>query len=195
MKRVARVWTKEGVLCRLIPVGLCLFWPEAKEGRYGVTTNEGKPIQAHRLVYQLCRGSIPAGMFVCHDCPGGDRPECCNPDHLWLGTPLENWEDMIRKGRGQSIEHIGNRAPRGRGKKRTKKALLSPIPLGPPAPVFVYEQVPSEPFDAGLVVSLPDALVWARSWHPSSRLSPGDRRQFETLVAAAEEVARRFGLQ
>lgn len=35
-------------------------------------------------------------MVVCHKC---DTPLCINPDHLFLGTPKENTQDMIQKGR------------------------------------------------------------------------------------------------
>jgi hypothetical protein len=36
---------------------------------------------------------------VCHNCPGGDNPRCCNEGHLWLGTHRENIHDRDRKGR------------------------------------------------------------------------------------------------
>ena len=56
---------------------------------------------AHRAAYQLFKGEIPAGFCVCHGC---DRPECVNPEHLWLGSKRENSNDMARKGRAAQGE-------------------------------------------------------------------------------------------
>jgi hypothetical protein len=51
---------------------------------------------AHRLSFTVNRGEIPAGMMVCHHC---DTPRCIRPDHLFLGTALDNLQDAKRKGR------------------------------------------------------------------------------------------------
>ncbi len=65
---------------------------------YAYTTNHEteKKKHVHRISYEIFKGSIPAGLYICHHC---DNPCCCNPDHLWAGTAKENMQDAKRKGR------------------------------------------------------------------------------------------------
>lgn len=55
--------------------------------------------RAHQLAFVAWCGEIAESMFVCHTC---DNPSCCNPDPLFLGTPLENNQDMWSKDRWRS---------------------------------------------------------------------------------------------
>lgn len=56
----------------------------------------GKPRLAHRVAWELENGPIPTGMQVLHKC---DNKKCVRPDHLFIGTQLDNMRDMIAKGR------------------------------------------------------------------------------------------------
>lgn len=75
----------------------CWMWTTGKNrSGYGMFKANKKMFISSRLSYQLQNGEIPKGMFVCHKC---DNPSCVNPDYLFLGTPQDNVDDMIAKGR------------------------------------------------------------------------------------------------
>jgi hypothetical protein len=67
-------------------------------GKLGSYDENGKPItvRAHVVSYEKHVGPVPDGMWVLHSC---DNPPCCNPKHLFPGTPLDNTKDMHAKGR------------------------------------------------------------------------------------------------
>lgn len=52
--------------------------------------------KAHRQFYEAFNGKIKKGMFVLHKC---DVRNCVNPEHLFLGTQLDNMRDCKAKGR------------------------------------------------------------------------------------------------
>lgn len=60
-----------------------------KDGKWGARLT-------HRTAYELLKGPIPDDLHLCHRC---DNPPCCNPDHLFPGTPLDNITDAKLKGR------------------------------------------------------------------------------------------------
>lgn len=75
----------------------CWNWKKSKKlNGYGQLLWNYKNVYSHRTAWILSNGDIPQGLFVCHKC---DNPACCNPNHLWLGTPITNVLDMMNKGR------------------------------------------------------------------------------------------------
>lgn len=76
----------------------CINWTGLtwSQGRYGMEKFEGRCMGAHRAAWIRANGPIPDGLLVCHKCDNG---LCVNLDHLFLGTPSDNMQDCIRKGR------------------------------------------------------------------------------------------------
>lgn len=77
----------------------CWLWAASKKGFYGQFSYKSKNLYAHRVSYEIYKGPIPEGLCVCHSC---DNSQCCNPDHLWLGTAKDNAVDRDAKGRFDS---------------------------------------------------------------------------------------------
>ena len=76
----------------------CWDWMASTDhGGYGRFGLDGRTSAAHRIAWQLVEGDLPDGMRVCHHC---DNPGCCNPEHLFVGTDLDNARDRDKKGRG-----------------------------------------------------------------------------------------------
>ena len=76
----------------------CLEWSGCLRGKsgYGAVRHGGKTLDAHRLSWILNNGTIPDGLFVLHTC---DNRICVNLLHLRLGTPKDNYDDAVLKGR------------------------------------------------------------------------------------------------
>jgi hypothetical protein len=78
----------------------CIHWLGTRTAKgYGLLQVAGarsRKTTAHRVAWVISRGDLEVGANVLHRC---DVPSCVNVDHLFLGSPKENTEDMVSKGR------------------------------------------------------------------------------------------------
>ena len=79
------------------------FVGAAGPGGYGQFSNSLTTRVAHRIMWILKFGKIPKGMVICHKC---DNKTCVRPEHLFIGTQLDNIRDMISKGRDRGLSKL-----------------------------------------------------------------------------------------
>jgi hypothetical protein len=100
LKRTYLRWPM-GFWARVKMTDNCWVWTgrSRNDAGYGEVFYKGKARLAHRVMWMETHDEpIPPGILVCHTC---DNPPCVNPDHLFLGTTLDNAQDMVAKGRGR----------------------------------------------------------------------------------------------
>lgn len=85
----------------------CWLWKGKKnESGYGIVyKNDLGNIRAHHVTYVLAFGKIPEGKSILHRC---DNRDCVKAEHLFAGTPKENSEDMVAKGRNFRVKGENN---------------------------------------------------------------------------------------
>lgn len=92
----------ERFLAKVLKSDDCWLWIGARyRNGYGAFNIGGRNQCAQRAAWILFVGLIPDGTFVLHRC---DNPPCVNPEHLFLGTPKDNTQDMVQKGRSTAGE-------------------------------------------------------------------------------------------
>lgn len=83
----------------------CWLWMGSRQSRsnpdrcYGIFNTSNGRWRAHRIAYFIHTEYDPGRLYVCHSC---DTPLCVNPQHLWLGTALDNYLDRVAKGRASN---------------------------------------------------------------------------------------------
>lgn len=115
MKRIYIAGQLERFWSKVDRTGDCWVWLGALDrkgyGRFSVGnsrhangTRRNSMVGAHRFSFEQTGG--PAGsLFVLHRC---DNPRCVRPEHLFLGTNLDNVRDMDAKGRRVSVSKRGS---------------------------------------------------------------------------------------
>ena len=61
---------------------------------YGTLRMGGRTSKAHRVAYEMSRGTIPERKLILHLC---HRRSCIQPAHLYAGTRKQNAEDRLAR--------------------------------------------------------------------------------------------------
>ena len=96
MPRHLSIALRLGAKTTKIPGGCWLFRGSITGKGYGKIWFDGRKQLAHRVAWQLEYGAIPEGLQVCHSC---DVRNCVKPEHLFLGTAMDNTQDAVAKNR------------------------------------------------------------------------------------------------
>jgi len=75
---------------------ICTSHSTDRDGYYRLGRNK-KTYRLHRYIYTIEYGKIPEGLIVRHKC---DNPACINPEHLEIGTIMDNIMDREFRGHG-----------------------------------------------------------------------------------------------
>lgn len=98
------VW--ERILSRRNIIGDCWEYNGTLDsGGYGMVSVLAKKMKVHRVAWEILRGPILEGMKVLHRC---DNTRCFNVEHLFIGTQLDNINDMFAKGREANQRGVAN---------------------------------------------------------------------------------------
>jgi hypothetical protein len=88
---------------RVLKTETCWLWtgwrarrPSGEDSYGKLYVTRSSWVKAHRYSYRLHNGDFPEDLHVLHKC---DNILCVNPEHLFLGTQLDNMRDMISKDR------------------------------------------------------------------------------------------------
>ena len=90
------------------PTTPCDEWEGTLVKGYGRIVVGGKKLVAHRFVMMQEVGHLTRWQLVCHRC---DNSKCVRLDHLFIGTPKDNMQDKVAKGR--SNEQLKTHCPKG----------------------------------------------------------------------------------
>ena len=107
----------------------CWFWNCRLDSHgYGTFYMLGKIYKAHRVAFMFSKGNVEDDKLICHTC---NNRNCVNPNHLYMGTHLDNMNDLKESGnlKGTNNPRFGKKWSIEQRKlisKQTKKAMNRP---------------------------------------------------------------------
>jgi hypothetical protein len=157
----------------------CWLWTAATDGRgYGrfrigsKTDGTRRSAIAPRISWSIYKGELPDDACVLHRC---DNPYCVNPDHLFLGSHLDNMQDCVKKhriSRGERHSEIQKRVV-ARGVRHYRAGALDFFGLDNPQSKLTEDHVRAIRNDARTNFEI--AREYGISFQQVSRIKRGER--------------------
>ena len=97
---IARFWSKVDV--NKSEVACWLLRGAVANGSYGRMKVNGESLTASRIAWELANGETLGEKYALHKC---DNPRCCNPHHIYAGSPSDNRRDLHKR-QGRSGDKI-----------------------------------------------------------------------------------------
>lgn len=134
----ARFWSKVEVG----EVDDCWLWLRGRfPNTYGSFRYKGRAVGSHRIAFLLATGALPSRL-ACHHC---NNRLCCNPRHIYDGTPKQNKADSIRVGTSYRGGHaMVGKAAHGEAHGHAKLTRLQVVAIRERALIVSVAQVARE---------------------------------------------------
>ena len=129
----------------------CWGWDGYVCHGYATVIVNGKRSTAARWAWQVYNGKIPKGLYVCHAC---DNKLCTRISHLFLGTPKDNVQDMMQKGRHRKL--TGEETSGAKITEETVKQVVKDLELG----MSSYLVSQKYNIGRGTVCSIKNGVTW-----------------------------------
>jgi len=136
--------------------------------------------RAHRVSWWIANGKIPLGLLVLHIC---DNAACVNPNHLYLGTDMDNTRDKFARGRvsparGERNGMVKHPESRQNGEKCWMSILTNDDVFDMRSRRRQGESTRSLSIEYGVAQSTVRSVVSGRTWKhlPPPPTAEGERR-------------------
>src|SRR5262249_44187975 len=137
-------------------LGNCWLWIGSvdNDGKYGTFRTGSKLVKAHRVALYLVQGKL--SLNALHGC---DVPLCCNANHLFEGSTLDNNRDRSNKGRDTKGSRNGN----------SKLTAAQVIEILAQAPSMSWNEKKKYAMSLSITVEMLQAILRKEFWKDVSK--------------------------